>query len=327
MQEVPTISKWTKRLLQLSMLKGVGPVTLIGVVDYPRFESVEPEELAVSSSSIRRALETPGAWDKAFRDAEEQIHYADMFGARIISALDEGYPYMLARKEANDPVILYVRGQLQNPKIFNQQSKFVAVVGTREPTKHGYMVTDRITERLVKSDWSIVSGLALGLDAVAHTAALDARGHTVAVMAHGLHTVAPRRHIELADRIVASGGALVSQYPFLVEPEPHLFVQRDRTQAGISHAVVMMQSGIPGGSLHAARAAIEYGRPLIVPRTTEHDRTALKAKANVLLETGTPEQKAELLKCKPQSLDNLMILRSNEDYPQMFDKLNHSVPE
>jgi DNA processing protein len=91
------------------------------------------------------------------------------------------------------------------------------------------------------------------------------------VLAHGLQTVAPRQHQSLADDILAGGGALLSEFPFGRPPLPPQFVKRDRTQAGLAQGVVMIQSDVRGGSLHAARAALVYQRWLAVPYPTGKD--------------------------------------------------------
>src|SRR5690606_23354050 len=110
--------------------------------------------------------------------------------------------------------------------------------------------------------------------------------------------------------------ALVSQFPYGTAPLPPHFVKRDRTQAGLAQGVVMVQSDLKGGSLHAARAALNYGRWLAVPYPTERDRRASEAKiqANLLLADGSPEAKVDLLKSVTRAdLDGIIVLRSKED--------------
>src|SRR5690606_3807633 len=155
-------------------------------------------------------------------------------------------------------------------------------------------------------------GLALGCDAIAHGAALDAGGHTVAVLAHGLQTIAPSTHRRLAEDILNKGGALVSQYPFGRGVIPQQFAQRDKTQAGMAQGVVLIQSDVQGGSLHASPAAIESGRWLAVPYPTESDRSAgaAKIKANLVLADGPPAARMELLRVKSESaLGRVLVLR------------------
>jgi DNA processing protein len=202
------------------------------------------------------------------------------------------------------------------------------VIGTREPTEHGKTIAERVTGYFVSEGWSVVSGLALGCDAIAHQAALDARGHTVAVLAHGLHTIAPSRHKKLAERILDTGGALVTEYSFGQEPLPQQFVKRDRIQAGLVQGVVMIQSDVVGGSLFASRAALDYQRWLAVPYPTPQDisKEEPKIQGNLLLVNWSPEEKTDVLKCQPSDLRRLIILRSKSDYAQMVQLPGATTP-
>lgn len=300
----------TGKLLAISMLSGVGPSSLRELAALPSFKLDTIESLASRNKRLANALDVDSAWSAALSMAEQQLDHADTAGARILSPFDEEYPQLLAGTK-DDPFILYVKG-----KLASEPEKSIAVIGTRQPTTHGAVITQRITEFLVQQSWSIVSGLALGCDAIAHQSALDAGGHTVAVLAHGLQTVAPSRHKKLAEEILASGGALVSQYAFGREVIPVQFVQRDKTQAGMAQGVVMVQSDREGGSLHASRAALSYGRWLAVPYPTQQDRERgePKVQANLVIADGSTRDASDLLKCKDVDLHRVIVLRSKEDY-------------
>jgi DNA processing protein len=243
-------------------------------------------------------------------DAEGQAERAARSGARIVSRWDEEYPTLLAATR-DDPVVLYVQGAWA----LNLDAS-VAIVGTRTPTDDGAVITERVTAHFVDRRWSIVSGLALGCDAVAHRTALRAHGHTVAVLAHGLHTLAPRQHRALADDILDGGGAWVSEFPFGCEPRPPQFVKRDRTQAGLAQGTVLIQSDLTGGSLHAARAALDYDRWLAVAYPTARDRTRAEPtiRANLLVADGAAHEKARLLHCPADALERVIVVRSRGDY-------------
>ena len=178
------ITAVTTKVLALSMLAGIGPATLRKIASLDTFLSSSVESLSVRVPALARALSDPLAWTKALDLVEKQIETAARYEARIISALDPEYPSLL-RATKDDPFILFVRGRLSATP-----EKSVAIIGTRQPTKHGELITKRVTEFFVEQRWSVVSGLALGCDGLAHRAALEAKGHTVAVMAHGLQTVA-----------------------------------------------------------------------------------------------------------------------------------------
>jgi len=256
------ISAATGQVLALSMLPGIGPATLRKIASLSNFERTTPNQWAAQVPALERALNASGTWSKALEQAEEQVEWARRVDARILSPLDEAYPPLLAATK-DDPFLIFVRGSLA-PAPF----KSVAIIGTREPTAHGQAIAQRIAQYFAERSWSIVSGLAIGCDAIAHSTALQAQGHTIAVLAHGLHTIAPKQHRRLADDILAAGGALLCEFPFGREPIPQQFVKRDSTQAGLVQGVVMIQSDVRGGSLHASRAALTYARWLAVPYPT-----------------------------------------------------------
>ncbi len=316
------ISSGTRKLLALSMLKGIGPSTLRKVAGMLDFDRLSAEGLAAQMPAVSKALQDFSAWTRAVEDSEKQIEEAKRFSARILSPLDDEYPSLLAATK-DDPFLIFVKGEFSKTS-----EKSVAIIGTREPTSHGTLIAQRITQFFVEKEWSVVSGLALGCDAIAHQAAVDAHGHTVAVLAHGLHTISPARHRKLAEDILEAGGALVSEYRFGQGAKPQQFVKRDRTQAGLAQGVVMIQSDLKGGSLHASRAALDYRRWLAVPYPTSLDFSngEPKVQANLMLSDGSDIQKEELLKCAPSALERLIILRGREDYPRLLEQKVESVP-
>lgn len=303
----------THKLFTLQKLKGIGPSTLDKLAKLPDFASASIDSMSELNPKLAKVLKSPGAWEGAKQAVDRDIKDAMTSGTEIICVLDDEYPALL-RSAPDHPFFLYVRGRFhQNP------SRAIAIVGTRYPTEHGKIITERITQFFIRDGWSIISGLALGCDAIAHQIALSEGGHTVAVMAHGLHTIAPKQHERLANKILESGGALVSEYGFGVEPFPHQFVKRDRIQAGLSRGVVMIQSDLEGGSLHASRATIEYQRILAIPIPTERDITnrERKVEGNRVLTNDTDKNKCLLLKCNESDLRRLFVLRSKEDYPRL----------
>jgi DNA processing protein len=295
------------------MLRGVGPSTLRKITDVDGFENAPIGETASKVPALARALKEDGVWDAAEEEAERQVGESVRFGGSILSPLDAEYPPLLAAT-SDDPFILFVRGQLAAA-----ETDTVAVIGTREPTGHGGVIAERVARYFADRRWSVVSGLALGCDAIAHRAALTVGGHTVAVLAHGLQMIAPLRHVGLADEILKAGGALVSEYRYGQDAKPQQFVRRDKAQAGLSRAVVMIQSDVEGGSLHASRAALAYGRRLVVPYPTERDRDAREPKigANLLISEGDDEARAKLLRCEPADLERVVVIRGRDDYDRM----------
>lgn len=316
---VERISPATKSLLILSMIKGVGPVLLRrAAIFFKTTNNYSIDELCNLDKKFNLLINDGDNLKLAIDRSNEQIAFSSEKDFRIISILDSDYPSLLSETK-DDPCLLYIKGLL-----FSKPENSVAVIGTRQPTNHGKMITERVTKFFVENEWSIVSGLALGCDSIAHETALSLKGHTVAVLAHGLHTVAPARHKKLAERIVESGGALITEYPYGHDVQNQQYVKRDRIQSGLSKGVVMIQSDIKGGSLYASRASLEYGRWLAVPFPTKEDRnnSEHKIQANLLIANGSDYEKIDILKMRKEQLRNIIILNDKSDYFKLISKCN-----
>lgn len=157
-------------------------------------------------------------------------------------------------KLVDAPIRLYYTGVLQ---VYN--CPIVAIVGSRKPTPYGEEMTYKLAHDLAKRGVVIVSGLAIGVDGIAHRAALDAGGTTLAIMAGGLDAIYPRRHHALAQRILASGGGLISEYPPGAPCLPHQFVARNRIVAALSDGVIVTEAAAKSGTLHTAGFALDMG--------------------------------------------------------------------
>lgn len=180
---------------------------------------------------------------------------------------------------ADIPKSLYLLGDLPT-----HYRPTVAIVGTRKPTPYGREITYRLSYDLAKQGVVVVSGLALGIDSVAHQAALDAGGTTIAVMPCGLDIVYPRSHRALAERIVANGGALISEYDPGTTIYPVNFIARNRIVAGIASGVLVTEAAIKSGTLHTAGFALNYGRPVMaVPGEITN---TMSSGTNNLIKTG-----------------------------------------
>jgi DNA processing protein len=166
---------------------------------------------------------------------------------------DPRYPSRL-REIYDYPSVLYVRGSLPV-----QDEPCLAIVGTRRPTIYGRQVTEEIVSDLARSKITIISGLARGIDSVAHRAAVDAGGKTVAVFGCGLDTVYPGENGRLAQAIMEQG-ALVSEYPLGVKPKPEYFPLRNRIMSGLSLGVLVVEAGEKSGALITAHQAVEQNR-------------------------------------------------------------------
>jgi len=156
---------------------------------------------------------------------------------------------------AKKPDRLYFVGNLPTERVTT-----VAIVGTRKPTPYGKEVTYQLAYDLAKRGVVIISGLALGTDAIAHQAAIDAGGTTIAILANSVDTYYPRTNQQLAERIIASGGAILSEYEPVVAPRDFQFLARNRIVSGLSDAVIVTEAAIRSGTLATVARALEQGR-------------------------------------------------------------------
>jgi len=173
-----------------------------------------------------------------------------------ITPKSKKYPKLL--QEIHQPPALFIRGNLK-PK----HSKAVAVVGTRKMSSYGQQITPKIVSQLVNAGLTIVSGLALGIDALAHKTALKHNGDTIAVLGCGVDdkTIYPRQNLKLAQKIIKSGqGAIISEFAPKTSPRKEFFPQRNRIISGLSLATIVIEAPIKSGALITARLALEQNR-------------------------------------------------------------------
>jgi DNA processing protein len=197
---------------------------------------------------------------EAYEWADRELDRSHRAGVHVVNFFDQRYPPHLS-EIGDPPAVLFVRGNvdlLSSPRL-------VAVVGTREPSRFGETAARSVTSAVAERGWGIVSGLARGIDTVAHRTALEKGAPTIAILGCGLDRIYPPENEGLASEIVASGGALVSELPLGAPPIPRNLIARDRLQSGTAVAVVLAQTGIEGGAMHTARFAAEQGRPIFCP--------------------------------------------------------------
>lgn len=186
-------------------------------------------------------------------DPDDEIGQLHKAGVRPLTWNDPAYPRLL--KEIDDPPpVLYVKGELKDVDEWS-----VSVVGTRRPTPYGRQVAEEMSHQLSGNGITITSGLARGVDAIAHRTAIEAGGRTIAVLACGLDLVYPPEHNKLAAQI-AENGALVSDYPLGTQPRGDYFPRRNRILAGMSLGVLVVEGDLKSGALITARIAVEQNR-------------------------------------------------------------------
>jgi len=175
-------------------------------------------------------------------------------GIDYLTINDKDYPSNLKDLD-NAPVVLYFKGLLKS-----DDSKAVAIIGTRKMTSYGREITAKFSSELANLGVTIVSGLALGVDACAHKACIDVGGRTIAVLASGLDIITPASNTQLAKSIIESGGAIVSEYPLGHPPLRTNFPNRNRIISGLSSAVLVIEGANRSGTLLTASSAAEQGR-------------------------------------------------------------------
>jgi DNA processing protein len=219
------------------------------------------EDLVVWACRCRMPLATVEAWradaEHARARARTDLRNADARGIVPIAVGGDRYPPLLAAIP-DPPPVLWTMGDaahLLKPAI--------AIVGSRAATTHGLEMARRLARDLAGAGFVIASGLARGIDSVAHSAALAAGGTTIAVLGCGVDRIYPAEHAELA-RMIRSAGAVVSEFPPLTPPQKHHFPLRNRIISGLSHAVVVVEAPEQSGALITARAAAEQGREVFV---------------------------------------------------------------
>lgn len=186
-------------------------------------------------------------------DLDEELNRIQSKGIQILNLEDSGYPQKLLTIEQPPPV-LYVKGNLAESDDFS-----VAIVGTRNTTAYGRQVAQELAQFLARNGITVVSGLARGIDSVAHTAALNKGGRTIAVLGCGVDVVYPPEHRQLTERIIQNG-ALISDYYPGTPPDGINFPPRNRIISGLSLATVIVEAGEKSGALITAEFAASQGR-------------------------------------------------------------------
>lgn len=208
------------------------------------------------------------------RRAESLYNFIDKSGIKILRYFDFVYPSFL--KEIPDhPFLIYYKGNIEyNPE------KSIAIVGTRDPDHRGIFNTRLFTKKLVENNFTIISGLAKGIDVESHKETLINKGRTFAVLGCGIDRIYPKEHKNIAREILDNNGCIISEYAPGIEPKKWYFPKRNRIIVGLSKSVLIIQSPERSGSLISAFLAGDYSRDLFV---VSPDRNNIKEKGNEML--------------------------------------------
>ena len=244
--------------LALNMVPGLGPVRLQSLLEV--FGS--PEAVLGAGRQALRAVNGVGAetadalahWEKHV-DLAGEISKVEAFGAKIIHWDSPEYPLSL-KNIPNPPIVLYVWGE-----ITSADNHAIGIVGSRNVTHYGTESAKKLSYQLAYGGYTVVSGLARGIDTSAHQGALAAKGRTVAVIGSGLSRLYPPENLGLAEKISCSG-AVVSEYPMERSADRQTFPYRNRIVAGWSQGLLVVEAGLNSGALITANQAIDQGRPV-----------------------------------------------------------------
>lgn len=250
-----------------------------------------------------------------FSEAEEEIKFIEKYKIQPLFITHKNYPQRLLNCY-DPPTLLYYRGNAEL-----NSSKIISIIGTRNNTDYGKQVTEKLITDLKEQEAVIVSGLAFGIDAIAHKAALQNYLPTIGVLAHGLDTIYPTQHKTLAKEILQTGG-LLTEFRQQTNPDKHNFPRRNRIVAGMSDATIVVETAIKGGSMITAHLADNYNRDVFAfpGKTTDiksagcnylikHNYASLLTDAEQLAETLGWQQK----KLKPQQQRELFVDLSHDE--------------
>jgi DNA processing protein len=290
-------------ILSLQQIPRVGSKTvekILSISDIPEptcyddlIEILKNANAKFGRIKIPDSHDAKNAWDKA----HEILKLSEQQNIEIISRESSYYPECLSLID-NPPILLHVKG---NIKALNKDS--IAIVGTRKPSSYGKTQAKKIAGLFADEKFVIVSGLAEGVDSAAHIGALEADGLTVAVLAHGLDTIYPYTNKQLADAIIKNDGALISEYPLGTKIFHSYFVERNRIQSGLSLGVLVIETGINGGTMHTVGFCEKQKRVLIVMKHPPNLLEATKQCGNTQLIT---DNRANIVF---DTVDNLILAK------------------
>ena len=336
-----------ERLIALSIYPKVGIKTLNQLLDahleFPSatWDASWLQDMSVKQAPLASVISEGHIPENLLQKAHRWLLETQELGAEIVTRLDSEYPQLL-RHIYESPPFLWLRGDLEALK-----RPLLSVVGTRRPTHSAVRETKVIVEDCAKAGLGIVSGLAQGIDHIAHRAAIDSGGITLAVFGSGINQVYPAQHRALAKEILLQGGLHISEFPPGAPPAKHHFVKRNRIISGLSRACLLGQSALKGGSMITQSYVKEQGRDFyVIPYAPSEpqsggslyalrDGATLVRSANDILSesykeipVGAGSASVDPSSTTPHTLTLLQseILRRCHSTPVSIDELMHAIP-
>lgn len=254
------------KLLQVPQIGAQKIARLLAELDFDQFCQFDKHQLRQmgwNEKQIQRWFQPDMAW------INTALAWAEQEGNRILTLFDADYPFLL-RQISTAPPVLFVRGSVESLSLPQ-----IAIVGSRDYSHYGEYWAGFFASELVKNGLAVTSGLAIGIDGFCHQRAVAENGTTIAVLGSGLAQVYPARHKKLAEQIIATGGALVSEFFPNQPPIAENFPRRNRIISGLSLGTLVVEATINSGSLITARYALEQGREVFaLPNAAQNPYSA-----------------------------------------------------
>jgi DNA processing protein len=316
--------------ISLTMIPELGPVCIRSLIEYfgdagSVFKAKKKDIAAVEGIGEQRAKQIR-EW-KGFTEAEQELMFLGKHHIQPLFLTDKDYPQRLLHCY-DPPSLLYYRGKadLNLPRI-------ISVIGTRNHTEYGKQATEELISSLQSQQVMIISGLAFGIDAIAHKTALQQGLPTIGVLAHGMDSLYPVQHRSLAKEMLKQGG-LLTEFRQNTKPDKHNFPKRNRIVAGMADATIVIETAVKGGSMITAELAHSYNRDLFAMpgRTTDarssgclkliqQNKAILFTHTEQLIETMGWEEKKQ----KPGSHQRELFIELSADEKRIVALLQHTA--
>lgn len=264
------INEDIRSLVALSLVKNVGTSRvrmLMSKVNRPgdifSLNAHQIQQVPGIGETTTEYILTFDDWEKV----DELLNQTERSGARLIPFFHEYYPERL-RQIYDSPLLLWLKG---NPEALNQPG--LAIIGTRQPTSYGVKMAEEYTKMAVQHKFAVFSGLAYGIDTVAHKTAVEHGGVTVAVLGSGIDIIYPSKNTALADKIIAENGAVISELQPGAQPDAQNFPERNRIVSGLSLGTLVVETPLKGGSRITAHLALDQNREVfVIPHNLDNER-------------------------------------------------------
>lgn len=292
----------TEKLLTLLQIPQLGAQKIgrlletVNFAEFCAYDKTQLRQMGWNEKQIQRWFSPERKW------VDEALSWATQPHCRLLTLFDDDYPFLL-RQIAIAPPVLFVKGSVET-----LSKPQIAMVGSRDYSHYGEYWAGQFAAELVKNGIVVTSGLAIGIDGFCHRRAVAENGQTVAVLGSGLNQVYPARHKELAEKIVETGGALVSEFFPGQPPLAENFPRRNRIISGLSLGTLVVEATINSGSLITARYALEQGREVFaLPNAVQNPYAAgchkLIKEGALLVDSVEDILQAIALQCQPQQAE------------------------